>query len=557
MREMMMIQADELANVALFRCLSDTQRQRIASNAAELNVQTGEWIIREGETPFFFVLLDGALDVEKEYGGASRVRGKYKPGDFYGETPILLDSPTIASLRATEPSRLIRLDRNQFKELIDSSPECASMVVQTMTKRLSSIREYMRENNPLRVLIVGSQYSDECRGVRSFLALNRIPYEWIDGDREPERVPLSTPGHFKDAFVVVDQSVFVGAPLTVRKVAEALGIRTQPSKSAYDVIVVGGGPAGLAAAVYGSSEGLSVLLLEKNATGGQAGTSSRIENYLGFPNGISGDELTSRALKQAARFDAEMVTTRSVDAITRSSSGYTIELEGGLAVEGNAVILATGVQWRRLAAEGIDRLTGKGVLYGAARTEAPTVVGKHVFIVGGGNSAGQAAMFFSSYAHSVTLLIRGPGLASSMSQYLIDQLAQRSNIVVEPNTQVLSVSGEDYLETICTRTRGQAVQREADALFVMIGAHADTAWLPEWLERDTNGFVCTGRDLAGFPANRAPFSLETNLPGIFCAGDVRHDSIKRVSSAVGEGSMAIAFVHQYLALAQRVESVSA
>ncbi len=543
-----MIQADELAEMPLFRCLSQAQLQRLAAHAAELNVQAGEWIVREGETPFFFVLLEGALDVEKEYGGQSRVRGRYKPGDFYGETPILLGSPTIASLRATEPSRLVRLDRNHFKELMDTSPECANLVVQTMTKRLTSIQEYMRENNPLRVLVVGSQYNDECRLVRSFLALNHIPYEWVDPDREPERVPSDGVATSKGAFVVVDNAVFLGEPLTVRKVAEALGIRTSPSKTAYDVVVVGGGPAGLAAAVYGSSEGLNVLLLEKNATGGQAGTSSRIENYLGFPNGISGDELTSRALKQATRFEAEMVMTRNVETLAASPGGYMVELEGDLRVETKTIVLATGVQWRRLLADGVDRLTGKGVLYGAARTEASTVVGKKVFIVGGGNSAGQAAMFFCGYAASVTLLIRGSGLESSMSQYLIDQLAQRSNITVETLTEVLSVDGEDYLETICTTREGKTSQRKADALFVMIGAHADTSWLPEELQRDANGFIRTGRDLSGFPQNRPPFSLETSLAGVFCAGDVRHDSIKRVSSAVGEGSMAIAFVHQYLAI---------
>jgi thioredoxin reductase (NADPH) len=254
------------------------------------------------------------------------------------------------------------------------------------------------------------------------------------------------------AFAAVDSSTYLGDPLTVRKVAEALGIRTFPAKADHDVVVVGGGPAGLAAAVYGSSE--------------------------------------------------------------------------------------------------VDRLTGKGVLYGAARTEAHTVIEKHVFIVGGGNSAGQAAMFFSSYAGSVTLLVRGSGLESSMSQYLIDQLAQRSNIAVETQTRVIAVDGEDYLESISTTTRGNAAIRKANALYVMIGAHADTAWLAEVLQRDVNGFICTGRDLSKFSYERAPFSLETSLAGIFCAGDVRHDSIKRVSSAVGEGSMAISFVHQFLAIAE-------
>ena len=543
-----MIHPEELQNIPLFKCLTDPQRQRLAASVAELNVQAGEWIIREGETPSFFVLLAGALDLEKEYGGASKVRGQYKPGDFYGETPILLDAPTIASLRATEPSRLIRLDRNQFKELIDSSTECTNLVVQTMTKRLASMREYMRENNPLRVLVVGSPYSDECREVRGFLALNRIPYEWVDGERDPDRIPESKPAGFTGAFVVVDNISFVGGPLTVRKLAEALGISTKPSRQVYDVVVIGGGPAGLASAVYGASEGLSVLLVERNATGGQAGTSSRIENYLGFPNGISGDELASRALKQASRFGSEMVMTRSVEAIVPASNGYTVKLDGDLQVNTRAIVLATGVRWRRLKASGLERLTGRGVLYGAARTEAPTVVGKKVFIVGGGNSAGQAAMFFSSYASSVTVLVRGAGLESSMSQYLIAQLGQRDNISVEVHTQVESVDGEGSLQSIRTNTHGESRDRDADALFVMIGAHADTFWLPDELERDLNGFVCTGRDLASFGQDRAPYSLETSLPGIFCAGDVRHDSIKRVSSAVGEGSMAIAFIHQFLAI---------
>ena len=239
-----MISSEDLAKVPLFNCLSEAQRERLAASVAELNVQADEWIIREGETPSFFVLLEGGLDVEKEYGGASKVRGQYKPGDFYGETPILLDAPTIASLRATEPSRLIRLDRNQFKELIDSSPVCTNLVVQTMTKRLSSMREFMRENNPLRVLVVGSQYNDDCRFVRAFLALNRIPYEWVDGEKDPDRIPVSKPPELSGAFVVIDNSVFVSNPLTVRKVAEALGISTKPSRADYDVVVIGGGTRG-------------------------------------------------------------------------------------------------------------------------------------------------------------------------------------------------------------------------------------------------------------------------------------------------------------------------
>jgi thioredoxin reductase (NADPH) len=550
-----MVQAEELKGVPIFGCLTDAQRNRLSQTIADIRVQKDEWLIREGDPPWFFVLLEGALDVVKEFGGTDRVVNKYGPGDFFGETPILLSSPSIASLRAKEPSRVVRMDKLQFKELIDTSTECSSLVMQTMAKRVSMIQEFMRGNDPTRVLVVGSQYDTDCRDIRTFLSMNRIPYEWVDREREPERVPACMSEHRDGPAVVVDRAYCVGQgePPTVRKVAEALGIRTTPKNEEYDVVVVGGGPAGLAAAVYGASEGLCVLLIEKAAAGGQAGTSSRIENYLGFPAGISGDELSERALRQATRFGAEMVMTREVQNIEPMGAGYCVELDGGARVRTKAVILATGVDWRRLEAENVERFIGRGVLYGAARTESISVIGKDVVIVGGGNSAGQAAMFFSSYAASVTILVRGAGLELSMSSYLIDQLAQKANVHIEPYTVVVSVGGQDHLETICTSTKGEEPRtRKADALFVMIGADANTGWLPDALQKDDRGYVCTGRDVSDLPGwqqgRRTPFLLETNLPGFFCAGDVRHDSIKRVSSGVGEGSMAIAFVHQYLAL---------
>ena len=548
-----MIDGEDLKNIPIFACLTDAQRKRMAQVAADIRVQPGEWLIREGDLPWFFVLLDGALDVWKEFGGRDVVVNRYLPGDFFGETPILLGSPAIASLRAAAASRVVRLDRLQFKELIDSSAECSAVVMQTMMSRVNKIQAYQRENPESRVLVVGSQYDTDCREIRTFLAMNRIPYEWIDRETEAERVPTCMSPDHKGPAVVVDRQHCLGEQPTVRTVAEALGFLTSPLREEYDVVVVGGGPAGLAAAVYGASEGLCVLLVERAAAGGQAGTSSRIENYLGFPGGISGDELAGRALTQARRFGAEIVMTREVSNIEPMGPGYCVELDGGARVRTRTVILATGVDWRRLEAKGVDRLIGRGVLYGAARTEAQTVVGKDVFIVGGGNSAGQAAMFFSSYAKSVNVLVRGAGLELSMSQYLIEQMKQKKNITVEPYTVVVSVGGEDHLETICTSTNGaEAVTRKADALFVMIGADANTGWLPKNLERDERGFICTGRDVTDLPGwdstMRPPFLLETNLRGIFCAGDVRHDSIKRVSSGVGEGSMAIAFVHQYLAL---------
>jgi thioredoxin reductase (NADPH) len=438
-------------------------------------------------------------------------------------------------------------------ELIQNSSACSAAILQTMTDRLGNVGKWASETPSARVLLVGTQYDAESREIRSFLSANRIPYEWVDAQREPDRIPACMAGEYDGLTVIIDQQYCVESP-TVRTVAEALGIRTTPKYTNYDVVVVGAGPAGLAAGVYGASEGLKVLVVERSAAGGQAGTSSRIENYLGFPNGISGDDLSERALKQAARFGAEIAMTRTIENVEKlGEGGYCVELDGGQRVTACVVLLATGVDWRTLEAEGVDRLQGRGVLYGASRNEASNVVGKRMFIVGGGNSAGQAAVFFSNYAEQVNVLVRRAGLELTMSQYLIEQIAAKGNIRVEPYTQVIAAEGDDHLEHLVTRTdepgEPELVEtREAAALFVMIGADASTKWLPKELERDPKGYICTGRDLKTWTLEREPFPLETSLPGIFCAGDVRHDSIKRVSSGVGEGSMAIAFIHQYLAL---------
>ena len=550
---------EDLKQFPLMSCLPESQLQRIARTAADIRLNEGEWLIREGEQPWFYMCIEGSFDVLKYITGREQVVNRYKAGDFFGEVPLLLGSASIASLRAKEPSRVMKLDGVQFKELLDSSKECRALVMETMSSRLNMIQDRMVDIPVSRVLVVGSQYDTDCRDIRSFLSLNHIPYEWVDREREPERVPACMPKDRTGPSVVVDQAFCVGQPPTVRKVAAALGYRTEPRKDTYDVVVVGAGPAGLAAAVYGASEGLNVLLIERTAVGGQAGTSSRIENYLGFPSGISGDDLSDRALRQAEYFGTDIVLTREVQNIEPIEGGWCVEFDGGTRVSTRSVVLATGVEWRRLEAENIDRFLGRGVLYGASRMEAPTVIGKDIFIVGGGNSAGQAAMFFSGYANSVTVLVRGAGLKLTMSSYLIDQINARPNITVEPYTRVVSVGGEHSLETICTVTGNEPARtREADALFVMIGANAKTDWLPDGLERDELGYVCTGRDLPEWAhRERSPYPLETNLPGMFCVGDVRHDSIKRVSSSVGEGSMAIAFVHQYLALPEAAAQVAA
>lgn len=548
-----MISPTELQPIPIFACLSESERQRFADRAADVRLEPGEWLIREGEMASFFVLLDGHLQLLKDILGRSKDLADYKAGEFFGEIPILLGAPAFVSIQAKSRARIARFEAQHLFELIQSSASCSALILQTMTDRLKSVQRFAVETPSSRVKLVGTQYDSDCRDIRVFLSANRIPYEWVDAEREPERIPSCMAGAYEGPSVIVDKAYCVDTP-TIRKVAEALGIRTTPRHQEYDLVIVGAGPAGLAAAVYGASEGLNVLIVERSAAGGQAVTSSRIENYLGFPNGISGEDLSERALKQADRFGAEIVLTRTVEKLEALADGrYCVQLDGGQRVSSCVVLLATGVDWRILGAEGVDRLNGRGVLYGASRNEASNVIGKRVFLVGGGNSAGQAAVFFANYAAEVTILVRGKDLELTMSQYLIEQLGARKNVHVEPFTTVLRAVGEDHLEQIVTRTNppeGPETEqtRPADALFVMIGADASTAWLPESLQRDSSGYICTGRDLNQWPLEREPFPLETSLPGVFCAGDVRHDSIKRVSSGVGEGSMAVAFIHQFLAL---------
>jgi thioredoxin reductase (NADPH) len=335
-----------------------------------------------------------------------------------------------------------------------------------------------------------------------------------------------------------------------RDLARLLGLQTSARLPEYDTLVIGGGPAGLAAAVYGASEGLRTVVVEREAPGGQAGTSSRIENYLGFPSGVSGDELASRALQQAKRLGAEILVTRSVarvDATTRE-----VFLDGGDVVRARTLILATGVAWRRLAIEGFDKLIGKGVYYGASRSEVSATQGLDVHLIGAGNSAAQAAIYFASHARKVTLVVRGTSLESSMSHYLIEQIHGKSNIAVQLQSEVQTAHGDTHLTAIDIRDKAtDTVSRhDCGGLFVFIGADAETAWLPADIARDRRGYVLTGDDVVKakrWSSSRDPYLLETSVPGVFACGDVRLSPVKRVASAVGEGSMAIAFVHRYLA----------
>src|ERR1700733_2034803 len=511
-----MLTPSELKKIPIFARLNDANFIWLSQQAADVHLEPGDYLIHEGEPTPFFVVLEGTTEVFKDVMERQTEVSEHNRGDFFGELAILMATAAPASVRAKTACHLARLDPQHPPELIRRSPEFSAVIFEALNERVQVVQKYMLRLPSSRVQIVGSKFDDDCREIRNFLSMNRIPYEWVDRERSAHRAPADQACGGAGLAVVVDGSFCVSHPPTVRKVAEALGFQTAPNRQNYDVVIIGGGPAGLAAAVYGASEGLSVLLFERKAPGGQAGTSSRIENYLGFPNGISGDDLSQRAFRQAVKFGAEVVLTREVQEIIPHPDGtYTIGLDSSDRVATKTVILATGVAWRRLEADGVDRFIGRGVLYGAARTEAATVSGKRVFIIGGGNSAGQAALFFADYASSVTMLVRGEDLKRSMSQYLIDQIALVPGIRVETETQVLSGDGTDCLRTIDTLKKGEPViRRAADALFVMIGADAVTNWLPPQLRRE-NGYVCTGREVSdrpGWSANRSPFLLETNLP---------------------------------------------
>jgi len=402
--------------------------------------------------------------------------------------------------------------------------------------------------------VIGHRWSPRDHEVRSFLSCNHVPYRWIDvASEEATKLLADRQVSVADLPVVLLADGTVLAAPGLELLAEKIGMKVQASQDFYDLVVVGAGPAGLAAAVYGASEGLKTLVIEPDAPGGQAGTTSKIENYLGFPAGITGADMGRRALIQATRFGAEFITQRAAG--LRIDGQYRfVRLGEGREVSTHAVLLAPGVQYRKLDVPGGERLTGRGIYYGAALVEAPSCKDEDVFLVGGANSAGQAALYFAKYARSVSMLVRGEGLGATMSKYLIDEIGQTSNIVVRPQTRVVEAIGEERLERLRLRTPGGEEEVPATSLFVFIGAAPRTDWLPAEILRDDKGFLLAGPDLRTdgkvapeWKEPREPFLLESSVPGVFVAGDVRHGSIKRVASAVGEGSIAVQFVHQYLA----------
>jgi thioredoxin reductase (NADPH) len=408
-----------------------------------------------------------------------------------------------------------------------------------------------------RIQLVGHRWSRDSHDARDFLARNQVPYRWLDVEREEEAQRLlAAAGDGELPLVLFPDGTSVRRP-TVTELAERAGVLRRAEQPFYDLVIVGGGPAGLAAAVYGASEGLQTALIERDAPGGQAGQSSRIENYLGFPSGLSGGDLARRATAQASRFGAELLAVQEVTSIEERGPAKMVQLAGGDEIGASALIVATGVDYRLLDAPGVAELTGRGVYYGGSRAEGVSCRDEHVVVVGGANSAGQAAIFFAGYAQHVTILYRGPDLGARMSRYLIDTIEQTSNITVRTNAEVAEAHGTESLERITVKdtATGELEELPLAAMFVFIGARPQTGWLPSGIARDQRGFVLAGSELLldgvrpRWALDRPPFLLETTMPGAFVAGDVRSQSMKRVASAVGEGSMAVSFVHEYLAKA--------
>jgi thioredoxin reductase (NADPH) len=454
----------------------------------------------------------------------------------------------MTRMRVVEAGEAVELTREQMLSLVQNDTEIGDIVMRAyIYRRMELVDKGLGD-----VLVLGSAHCAGTLRVKEFLTRNGHPFTYIDLDTDQDAESLLQ--HFQvssaDVPIVICRDEKPLRNATNQQIASCLGFNAGIDRAhVRDVVVVGGGPAGLAAAVYGASEGLRTVSIEREAPGGQAGASSRIENYLGFPSGVSGDELATRALHQARRLGAEILVTSAVTTI--DPERRELQLDSGEILRARTIVLACGVSWRHLSIEGFDRLSGKGISYGAARSEAPNTHGLDVHIVGAGNSAGQAALFFANHARSVTILCRGDNLEKGMSRYLIDQLATRSNIATIFRAEIAAVHGEVSLDAIdvVDGASGATTRLASGGLFIFIGADADTAWLPPEIALDGHGYVLTGPDVrtAGrWELDRDPYLLETSVPGIFACGDVRFSQVKRVAAAVGEGSMAIAFVHQYL-----------
>ena len=548
-----MFTIEELATIPLFSELGEKELEFLAGAVEDIHLIPGEYVAHEGDGRFLAVVVEGTTELTKVVNGVERVIGVRGPGELGGEVPMTLGTPLPASMRAVDPARVLKLTVEDFHTLAAMAPQISATVGAAAVERMEMLRSATAQPPEPALFVIGPRLDPGVHSCDSFLRRNQIPYERLDPD-DAGAVARTLGAAVGEPYpvVVLRDGTRLVAP-TMRSVATVAGLTVAPGRAQYDVVIVGGGPAGLTAAVNAASEGLRTALIESFAPGGQAGTSTRIENYTGFPFGVSGDDLASRALQQAKRLGAEIVVTRRVESI--DPAAMTVELDGGDVLRTRSIVLAMGVEWRRLGVDSIDRFVGSGVYYGAARSDAGLAQGNDVYLIGAGNSAGQAAIFFSNHARSVTLLVRGESLAESMSHYLIEQIATKANIRVETRSEVVAVHGDEQLDAfeVIDRRTGATSRRDTKVLFVLIGAEAATDWLPSEISRDEHGFVSTGTDALKadqWTADREPFALETSAPGIFAVGDIRSGSVKRVAASVGEGGVAIALVHRYLQLSQ-------
>src|ERR671916_1461615 len=456
-----MLTVDDVREIPLFSTLALTELERLAQTSADLHLSAGEFAVPEGGDCALYAVLSGKIEVVKLVDGVERTLGWRIPGQIFGEVPIAFGMAFVGGYRASEPSRVMRVDPRQYYAVAAALPEISVKVGTLARERIGGLQGIAAEPPTPRVTMVGHRWDPACGELRHFLERNQITFEWMPPDAPDlqERWPGTRLAKDDCPVLRLTDGSLLRRPAT-RDIARILGLQTSPGLAEYDTVIIGGGPAGLAAAVYGASEGLSTMVVEREAPGGQAGTSSRIENYLGFPSGVSGDELASRALKQAKRLGAEILVTRSVTRIDPDT--HQVFLDGGEAVRARTIILATGVTWRRLTSEGFDRLIGKGIYYGAARSEASATHGLDVHLIGAGNSAGQAALYFANHSRSVTLIVRGDSLEKGMSRYLFEQLRGQSNVAVQLRWEVVAAHGDSYLTAIELRNGRSGKVRRHD-----------------------------------------------------------------------------------------------
>jgi thioredoxin reductase (NADPH) len=539
----------------IFPTLTPAQVARIAPHGSVRPIRHGEVLVEAGDHVVpFFVVTAGQVEVVRPSGATETLVTVHGPRQFTGDVNMLSGRRTLVRFRATEPGEVIVVEREHLLELIQTDSELSEIILRAfILRRVELIAHGIGD-----AVVVGSSHCAGTLRVREFLTRNGLPYAYIDLDRDAGVQALLDQFHVTaaDVPVLICRGEVVLRNPTNTQIADCLGLNAAIDPGQIrDLVIVGAGPAGLAAAVYGASEGLDVLVLEANSPGGQAGSSSKIENYLGFPTGISGQELAARAYTQAQKFGAQLLAAKGALRLECTRKPYALEIDDGPRVPARTVIIATGAEYRKLALPNLSQFEGAGVYYGATFMEAQLCVGEEVVVVGGGNSAGQAAVFLAQTAARVHLLVRSSGLAESMSRYLIRRIEQHPAIVLRTRTELVALEGNGHLAGVRFQDHdaGRSETYAVRHVFVMTGAAPSTRWLDECVALDAKGFIKTGPDLspddlaaANWPLARGPHLLETSVPGVLAVGDVRAGNVKRVASAVGEGSIAVAFVHQVL-----------